>query len=63
MTTFFKGLLGIGSIILGGWTIQDAIRQNQYELDPVEVISDFDDEYYDIPTEQRFDPNGYNQRI
>lgn len=63
MTTFFKVCLGLGSIILGGWTIQDAIRQNQYELDPVEVISDFDDEYYDIPAEQRFDPNGYNQRI
>lgn len=47
MTTFFKVFLGIGSIILGSWAIADAINQNQAELDPVDLVSDFDDEYYD----------------
>lgn len=46
MTTFFKGLLGIGSVILGSWAIADAINQhNNSTLDPVEVIEDFD--YYE----------------
>lgn len=47
MTTFFKVCLGLGSIILGGWVISDAINQNQAELDPVDLVSDFDNEYYD----------------
>lgn len=46
MTTFFKGLLGIGSVILGTWAIADAINQhNNSTPDPVEVIEDFD--YYE----------------
>lgn len=38
MTTFFKVFLGLGSIILGGWVISDAINQNLTELYPVETI-------------------------
>ena len=47
MTTFFKVCLGLGSIILGGWVLSYAINQSQAELDPVDLVSNFDNEYYD----------------
>lgn len=51
MTTFFKGLLGIGSVILGGWAIAYVVNQhNNSTLDPVEVIEDFD--YYEETYEE-----------
>ncbi len=47
MTEMIKALLGVCSIILVERTIKNVIRQNQAELDPVDLIFDFDNEYYD----------------
>lgn len=51
----FKTILGLGSIILGGAIIRDAIREKERkESEIVDVVYDFD-EYYDIPGERCFD--------
>ncbi len=61
MMTMVKTVLGIGSIVLGGWTISDAIKQSkQHELKEVELADDFENGYGDIPYEQGFAPNNYD---